>query len=74
VLYFSHYLANKMLTFTANLFANLNMTDLETGYKALHGEIIRNMTLVSREFGGEVEMTAKVARGALVHSSIQSTV
>jgi glycosyltransferase involved in cell wall biosynthesis len=62
VLYFSHYLANKMLTFTSNLFTNLNMTDMETGYKAFRGEIIRNMTLRSGGFGGEVEMTAKVAK------------
>jgi glycosyltransferase involved in cell wall biosynthesis len=62
VLYFSHYLANKMLTFVSNLLTNLNMTDLETGYKAFRGEIIRNMIITSRGFGGEVEMTAKVAK------------
>src|SRR5205085_12103794 len=62
VLYFSHYLANKMLTFVSNLLTNLNMTDLETGYKAFRGEIIRNMIITSRGFGGEVEMTDKVAK------------
>jgi glycosyltransferase involved in cell wall biosynthesis len=62
VLYFSHYLANKMLTFVSNLLTNLNMTDLETGYKAFRGEIIRNMIIRSRGFGAEVEMTAKVAK------------
>jgi glycosyltransferase involved in cell wall biosynthesis len=62
VLYFSHYLANKLLTFISNLLTNLNMTDLETGYKAFRGEIIRKMIIKSRGFGGEVEMTAKVAK------------
>ena len=62
VLYFSHYLANKVLTFISNLLTNLNMTDLETGYKAFRGEIIRNMIITSRGFGCEVEMTARVAK------------
>jgi glycosyltransferase involved in cell wall biosynthesis len=62
VLYFSHYLANKVLTFISNLLTNLNMTDLETGYKAFRGDIVRNMIITSRGFGCEVEMTAKVAK------------
>ncbi len=62
VLYFYHFLANKLLTFTSNLLTNLNMTDIETGYKAFRGDIIRNMVIVSRGFGFEVEATAKVAK------------
>jgi glycosyltransferase involved in cell wall biosynthesis len=62
VLYFYHYLANKSLTFLSNMLTNLNMTDIETGYKAFRGEIIRNMIIVSRGFGFEVESTAKVAK------------
>jgi len=62
VLYFYHFLANKFLTFTSNLFTNLNMTDVETGYKAFRGDIIRNMVLISRGFGFEIEVTAKVAK------------
>ncbi len=62
VLYFSHYIANKLLTFTSNLCTNLNMTDMETGYKAFRGDIIRNMIITSSGFGCEVEMTAKVAK------------
>jgi glycosyltransferase involved in cell wall biosynthesis len=62
VLYFRHYLANKFLTFASNLLTNLNMTDIETGYKAFRGEIIRNMIIKARGFGCEVEMTAKVAK------------
>ncbi len=62
VLYFYHYLANKFLTFCSNLLTNLNMTDIETGYKAFRGEIIRNMVISSSGFGFEVEVTAKVAK------------
>ena len=62
VLYFYHYIANKFLTFTSNLFTNLNMTDIETGYKAFRGDIIRNMVIVSSGFGFEIEATAKVAK------------
>ncbi len=62
VLYFYHYLANKLLTFLSNTLTNLNMTDIETGYKAFRGEIIRNMIIVSSGFGFEVEATAKVAK------------
>jgi glycosyltransferase involved in cell wall biosynthesis len=62
VLYFYHYLANKFLTFFSNLFTNLNMTDIETGYKAFRGEIIRKMIIVSSGFGFEVEVTAKLAK------------
>ena len=62
VLYFYHYLANKFLTFTSNLLTNLNMTDIETCYKAFRGDIIRKMVITSRGFGFEVESTAKVAK------------
>lgn len=62
VLYFYHYLANKSLTFLSNALTNLNMTDIETGYKAFRGDIIRNMVISSRGFGFEVEVTAKIAK------------
>ena len=62
VLYFYHYLANKFLTFLSNTLTNLNMTDVETGYKAFRGEIIRKMKIVSSGFGFEIEVTAKVAK------------
>jgi glycosyltransferase involved in cell wall biosynthesis len=62
VLYFYHYLGNKLLTFLSNLLTNLNMTDIETGYKAFRGEVIRSMRITSRGFGFEVEVTAKVAK------------
>lgn len=62
VLYFYHYLANQLITFCSDLFTNLNLTDVETGYKAFRGEIIRNMIVNSSGFGFEIEVTAKVAK------------
>lgn len=62
VLYFYHYLANKGLTFISNLLTNLNMTDIETCYKAFRGDIIRNLIITSSGFGFEIEVTAKVAK------------
>jgi glycosyltransferase involved in cell wall biosynthesis len=62
VLYFYHYLANKFLTYLSNSLTNLNMTDIETGYKAFRGDIIRNLVIVSGGFGFEVEVTAKIAK------------
>lgn len=62
VLYFYHFLANKFLTFLSNSLTNLNMTDVETGYKAFRGDIIRSMVIVSSGFGFEVEVAAKIAK------------
>jgi glycosyltransferase involved in cell wall biosynthesis len=62
VLYFYHFLANKFLTFLSNALTNLNMTDVETGYKAFRGDIIRSMVIVSSGFGFEVEVAAKIAK------------
>ncbi len=62
VLYFRHYIANTLLTFFSNLMTDLNMSDIQTGYKAFRGEIIREMVITSSRFGIEVEATAKVAK------------
>lgn len=62
ILYFGHYLANKSLTFLSNCLTNLNMSDIETCYKAFRGDLIRNMVITSSGFGFEVEVTAKVAK------------
>lgn len=62
VLYFYHFVANKGLTFLSNLLTNLNITDVETCYKAFRGEIIRNMIITSSGFGFEIEVTAKIAK------------
>ena len=62
VLYFYHYLANKLLTFCSNLFTNLNMTDIETCYKAFRTPIIKQIPLTSAGFGMEVEITALISK------------
>jgi glycosyltransferase involved in cell wall biosynthesis len=62
VLYFYHYLANRSLTFFSNMLTNINLTDVETGYKAFRGSIIREMVITSSGFGFEIEVTAKVAK------------
>jgi glycosyltransferase involved in cell wall biosynthesis len=62
VLYFYHYVGNKLLTFLSNLATNINLTDVETCYKAFRGDIIRQMRIRSSGFGFEIEVTAKVAK------------
>ncbi|MDP9052709.1 MAG: glycosyltransferase family 2 protein [Acidobacteriota bacterium] len=62
VLYFYHYLANKVITLLSNCLTNINLTDVETGYKAFRGEIIREMLITSSGFGFEIEVTAKAAK------------
>lgn len=64
VLYFYHYIANKFVTTLSNILTNLNMTDIETGYKAFRGDLIRKLAgkLESNRFGFEVEITARIAK------------
>jgi glycosyltransferase involved in cell wall biosynthesis len=62
VLYFWHYAANKLLTLFSNMFTNLNLTDMETCYKAFRREVIQKIDLREQRFGFEPEVTAKVAR------------
>lgn len=62
ILYFRHFMANQFLTFLSNLLTDLNLSDVETGYKAFRGEIIRNLIIESRGFGFEIEVTAKIAK------------
>ncbi|MBV8224252.1 MAG: glycosyltransferase family 2 protein [Verrucomicrobia bacterium] len=59
VLYYRHFLANKFLTFINNLLTDLNLTDVETGYKASRAEIAKNMIIESSGFGFEIEFVAK---------------
>src|SRR5215469_3937981 len=59
VLYYRHFLANKFLTFVNNVLTDLNITDVETGYKACRSEIARNMIIESSGFGFEIEFVAK---------------
>ena len=65
VLYFWHYMGNRFLTFLSNLFTNLNLTDMETGYKAFTREAIAGVKIKEKRFGFEPEITAKMARKKL---------
>lgn len=68
VLFFRHALGNRFLTFLSNLFTDLNLSDMETCYKAFKREIIQNIELRSDRFGFEPEITAKVAKlGCVVY-------
>jgi glycosyltransferase involved in cell wall biosynthesis len=62
VLYFWHSVGNKMLTLLSNMFSDLNLTDMETCYKAMSTSVARRLDLRSQRFGIEPEMTCKVAR------------
>jgi glycosyltransferase involved in cell wall biosynthesis len=62
VLYYWHFLANKSLTTLSNITTNLNLSDMETGYKVFRSEIIKPIELRSNRFGFEPEVTAKIAR------------
>jgi glycosyltransferase involved in cell wall biosynthesis len=62
VLMFWHTVGNRLLTLLSNAFTNLNLTDMETCYKAFRADVIRSMTIRSNGFGFEAEVTAKVAR------------
>ncbi|KKS38738.1 MAG: glycosyl transferase [Candidatus Sungbacteria bacterium RIFCSPLOWO2_12_FULL_41_11] len=64
VLLFHHYIANIFITFLSNIFTNLNLSDIETGYKAFRKEVIDSILpkLQSDRFGIEVELTARVAK------------
>ena len=65
VLYFWHYMGNRFLTFLSNLFTNLNLTDMETCYKAFTREAIAGVKIKEKRFGFEPEITAKMARKKL---------
>jgi len=62
VLYFWHTLGNKLLTIFSNMFTNLNLTDMEVGYKLFKSDIIKDINLVENRFGIEPEVTAKISK------------
>jgi glycosyltransferase involved in cell wall biosynthesis len=62
VLYFWHYVGNQFLTLLSNISTNLNLTDMETGYKVFRANVIKEIPLKSNRFGFEPEVTAKIAR------------
>jgi len=62
VVYFWHMVGNKFLTILSNIFTNINLTDMETCYKAFKTEIIQSINLKENRFGFEPEITAKIAK------------
>ena len=63
VLYFWHSVGNRFLTMVSNMFTDLNLTDMETCYKAFRREVLDSFVLEENRFGIEPEITAKIARG-----------
>ena len=62
VVFFWHMVGNRFLTLISNMFTNLNLTDLETGYKAFRTSVIKSIALEEERFGFEPEVTAKLAK------------
>jgi len=62
VLYFWHSVGNRLLTFFSNMFTNLNLSDMESCYKAFRREVIQSLKIEEERFGFEPEITAKVAK------------
>ncbi len=62
VLYFWHYMGNRCVTFLSNMFTNLNLSDMEVGYKVFKAEVLKDITIKSNRFGVEPELTAKIAK------------
>jgi len=62
VFFFWHYVGNRAITFLSNMFTNLNLSDMETGYKAFRCEVLKTITITSNRFGIEPEITSKIAK------------
>ena len=63
VLFFWHYMGNRCVTTLSNIFTNLNLSDMEVGYKVFKAEVIKGIQIKSGRFGVEPELTAKIAKG-----------
>jgi glycosyltransferase involved in cell wall biosynthesis len=62
VLFFWHYMGNRCVTFLSNMFTNLNLSDMEVGYKVFKAEVLKDIQIKSNRFGVEPELTAKIAK------------
>ena len=62
ILYFWHQIGNMFLTLFSNMFTNLNLTDMETGYKVFRKEVLDQITMEENRFGFEPEITAKISK------------
>jgi glycosyltransferase involved in cell wall biosynthesis len=65
ILFFWHSLGNQFLTFLSNMFTNLNLTDMEVGYKVFKSDVLKGIKLNEDRFGFEPEITAKIAKKKL---------
>lgn len=63
VLFFWHSVGNRVLTLVSNMFTDLSLTDMESGYKVFRADVIKELRLRSDRFGFEPEVTAKIAKG-----------
>ena len=63
MLFFWHYLGNRLVTTLSNVFTNLNLSDMEVGYKVFKAEVLKGLRLKSNRFGVGPELTAKIAKG-----------
>ncbi|QWR78983.1 glycosyltransferase family 2 protein [Candidatus Magnetomonas plexicatena] len=62
VLYYWHYIGNRILTMLSNMLTNINLTDMETCYKVFRKEVLNGIELVENRFGFEPEFTSKIAK------------
>ena len=62
VLFFWHYMGNRCVTFLSNMFTNLNLSDMEVGYKVFKAEVLKDINIKCNRFGVEPELTAKIAK------------
>ena len=62
VVYFWHIVGNKFLTLLSNMFTNLNLTDMETCYKVMKREVVKQIIIEENRFGFEPEITAKISK------------
>jgi glycosyltransferase involved in cell wall biosynthesis len=62
ILFFWHSIGNKLLTFISNMFTNLNLSDMETGYKVFRSELVKQILFKENKFGFEPEVTSKICR------------
>ncbi len=62
VLFFWHSVGNRALTLVSNMFTNLNLTDMETGYKLVRADLLKRLPLTAERFGIEVELTARLVQ------------
>ena len=63
VLFFWHYMGNRVVTTLSNMFTNLNLSDMEVGYKVFKAQVLEGIRIKSDRFGVEPELTAKIAKG-----------